>query len=74
MLVQILVAIARHEKEVIVLAAGTNSRLVEIQKDSFMGRPDHVDWESQVQTHNLSIDWKEVKNATVPEKKVVPNK
>jgi len=74
MLVQIFVAIARHESEVVILGAGTSSRLVEIQRDSFMGRPDHVDWEAQVQTHNLSIDWKEVSNAAIPKEKVVSHK
>ena len=70
MLVQVYVAIAQHEKEVVILGVGTNARMVEIQRDSFMGRPDHVDWEAQTQTHELNVEWKEAKNA-VPEKKAV---
>lgn len=59
--IQIFVAIAKHGEEVVLLGMGQNARLVEIQRDSFMWRPDHIDWEAQIQTHDLKVDWKEKK-------------
>ncbi|MFA7521264.1 hypothetical protein [Shewanella sp.] len=75
MLVQIFVALGKHNDEVIVLGVGSNSRLVEIQKESFMAKEDHVDWESQTQTHQLEIAWKENKEAqnAISEEKTIPD-
>jgi len=59
MLIQVFVAIAKKGDEVLVLGAGTNARLVGIQRDSFMMGEDHIDYESQTQTHELKIEWQE---------------
>jgi len=67
MLVQIFVALAKHGDEVIVLGTGTNARLVEIQRDSFIWREDHRDWKVQTQTLELKIEWKEEKDGVSKE-------
>lgn len=67
--IQIFLALAKHGDEVILLGVQSNSRLMEIIKDSFMMRADRCDWEVQTQTHELEIEWKEkeVKN-DIPKK------
>ena len=72
MRIQLFVALAKHEKEIVLLGVKQNSRLTEILKESFMMRPNHIDWKAQTQTHELQIEWEEEKkNEVVPEKEAV---
>ena len=72
MRIQLFVALAKHEKEIVLLGVNQNSRLIEILKESFMMRPDHIDWKAQTQTHELQIEWKEEKkNEAVPKEEAV---
>ena len=72
MRIQLFVALAKHEKEIVLLGVNQNSRLTEILKESFMMRPDHINWKAQTQTHELQIEWEEEKkNEVVPEKEAV---
>lgn len=56
--IQIFVSLAKRGDEVVLLGIGTNSRLVETQRDSFIMRPDNIDYESQTQIHKLEVGWK----------------
>ena len=72
MRIQLFVALAKHEKEIVLLGVNQNSRLIEILKESFMMQPDHINWKAQTQTHELQIEWEEEKkNEVVPEKEAV---
>jgi hypothetical protein len=60
MKIQIYIAIAKHEDEEVLLGVGTNRRLVEIQRDSFMGNELHLDWKAQTQIHDIDVIWEEM--------------
>ena len=49
MLIQCFVAIVKHDDEEIVAGVGSNKRLVEIQRDSFLSKPEHIEWVGQIQ-------------------------
>lgn len=72
---RIYIALAKHDDEIIVLGVGTNGKLVSIQRDSFMMKEEHVDWEAQTQTIDLEFEWKEDKKKDgVSKEKTAPNK
>ena len=65
MKIQIYIALAKNGDDIILLGAGQNSRLVEIIKDSFIMKPNNVEFEAQVQTHELIVNWEENENIVV---------
>jgi hypothetical protein len=73
MLIQIFVALAKHGEEASILGVGTNRRLVEIQKDSFIMREDHrIGYETKINTYNLNVGWEE--NDDISKEKEVSDK
>jgi len=61
MTITFFVALAKRKEEVVVICAGNNKSLVKIQIESFMRREDFAEWQSQIQTRELEINWEEEK-------------
>ena len=59
MKIQVFIAVARRGEEEEVIAVGSNRRLVDIARDSFIWRPEHEDWEAQIQKHVVDAKFQE---------------
>jgi hypothetical protein len=64
MKVNVFVALAKKDKEEEIVTVGYNGRLVEIQRDAFMNRESHMEWETQIQTYLFDVQF--VTDPTIP--------
>lgn len=59
MTITIFVALAKRKEEVVFICAGNNKSLVQVQMNSFLRKEDGSEWQSQIQTRELEINWEE---------------
>jgi hypothetical protein len=66
MKIQFFVAIARLGEEMVIIGAGTNRRLIDIQRDSFLSNESRqIGWEAKVNTYEFDIKFENENNKPI---------